>query len=103
MKIKRADLIQQLTDEYGYSKKSAASVVDDFTSLILSNLEKGNVIHVRNLGYFDLLVRRERQCPNPVTGERIVIPEHYVPRFYPGSRMKIAVKKREDNVKRGLA
>ena len=34
MKVKRADLIQQLADEYGYTKKKAANIVDDFTSLI---------------------------------------------------------------------
>lgn len=103
MKIKRADLIQQLVDEYGYTKKAAANAVDDFASLIISNLEHGNSVHMRNLGCFDLLVRKERSCPNPVTGERCVIPEHYVPRFYPSNRMRIAVKMWEDNTKRGLA
>ena len=60
MKIKRADLIQQLADEYGYTKKKAANIVDDFTSLIINNLEQGNSVLVRNLGCFDLLVRKER-------------------------------------------
>ena len=103
MKIKRADLIQQLVDDYGYSKRAAKEIVDDFTSLIINNLEKGNTVLVRNLGCFDLLVRKERSCPNPATGERVTIPEHYVPRFYPSNRMRIAVKKWEDNVKRGLS
>lgn len=102
MKVKRADLIQQLADHYGYSKKAAARVIDDFTSVIIDNLENGNAVHVRNLGCFDLLIRRQRYCPNPATGERIAIPEHYIPRFYPSNRMRIAVKKWEDNVKRGL-
>ena len=99
MKVKRADLIQQLADEYGYTKKAAANIVDDFTELIINNLEQGNTVLVRNLGCFDLLVRKERSCPK----ERVIIPEHYIPRFYPSNRMRIAVKKWEDNVKRGLA
>ncbi len=103
MKLKRADLIQQLADDYGYSKKAATKIVDDFTSLIIDNMEQGNTILVRNLGCFDILSRKERSCPNPVTGERVVIPEHYIPRFYPSNRMRIAVKKWEDNTKRGLA
>lgn len=103
MKIKRADLIRQLVADYGYTKKDAANVVDDFTSLILENLERGDSIIVRNLGCFDLLMREERSCPNPITSERIIIPRHYIPRFYPSSRMRIAVKKWEDNVERGLA
>lgn len=103
MKLKRANLIRQLADNYGYSKKAAADVVDIFTEVIINNLEQGNSIHVRNLGCFDLLVRQERSCPNPATGERVVIPAHYIPRFYPSNRMRVAVKKWEDNVKRGLA
>lgn len=103
MKIKRADLIQQLAHDYGYTKKNAGKFIDDFTSLIIKNLEQGNPVLIRNLGYFDLLMRKQRSCPNPITGERVIIPEHRIPRFYPSNRMRIAVKKWEDNVKRGLA
>jgi len=102
MKIKRADLIGQLSKNYGYSKKAAARMVDDITSLIIGNMEQGNTILIRNIGCFDILKRAERSCPNPATGERVVVPEHYIPRFYPSNRMRIAVKKWEDNAKRGL-
>ena len=44
MDIKRVDLIQQLVDRHGYTKKAATSIVDDFTNLILENLEEGNTI-----------------------------------------------------------
>ena len=39
MDIKRVDLIQQLVDKHGYTKKAATSIVDDFTDIILYNLE----------------------------------------------------------------
>lgn len=103
MKIKRADLIQQLAENYGYSKKAATQVVDDFTNIIIDNLEGGNIVLLRNFGCFDILKREQRSCPNPISGEKIVIPAHYIPRFYPSNRMRVAVKKWEDNVKRGLA
>ena len=102
MKVKRADLIQQLADNYSYSKKDATKVVDDFTDIIIRNLEEGNIILLRNFGCFDILKREERSCPNPISGEKVVIPAHHIPRFYPSNRMRIAVKKWEDNVKRGL-
>ena len=54
------------------------------TSLIINNLEQGNSILVRNLGCFDLLVRKERSCPNPVTGEKVIIPEHTPIQQFPG-------------------
>ena len=39
MNIKRADLIQQLVDKHRYTKKAATSIVDDFTDIILDNLD----------------------------------------------------------------
>ena len=42
MDIKRVDLIQQLVDKHGYTKKAATSIVDDFTDIILYNLGNGD-------------------------------------------------------------
>lgn len=100
MEIKRADLIGQLAEEYGYTKASAAELIDDFVGIILANLERGNTVSLRDLGKFDILKRARRTCPNPQTGEEIVVPEHYIPRFYPSSRMRIAVKIWEDGQRR---
>ena len=57
MDIKRVDLIQQLVDRHGYTKKAATSIVDDFTNLILENLEEGNTISIHNFGW------GEGRCP----------------------------------------
>lgn len=103
MNIKRADLIQQLADNYGYTKKDAAMLVDDFASVVLDNLKQGNSVSIHNFGCFDILERKARSCPHPVSGEKIVIPAHWVPRFYPGNKMRMVVKLWEDNDKRGLA
>ncbi len=102
MNIYRKDLIQQLIDK-GYTKKAAKAFIDDFASLIMDNLGEGNTISIRNFGCFDLLERKARSCPNPQTGEKIEVPAHWIPRFYPSKNMKIAVKMWEDNTKRGLA
>lgn len=103
MDIKRKELIEQLIDKHKYTKKAATSVVDDFIDIILDNLEAGNTVSLRNFGCFDILERKQRSCPNPQTGERVTVPAHWIPRFYPGNGMRLAVKKWEDNVRRGLA
>ena len=102
MDIKRNDLIKQLVDKHAYTKKAATSIVDDFINIILDNLEEGNTVSIRNFGCFDILERKARSCPNPQTGEKVNIPAHWVPRFYPGNQMRLVVKKWEDNTKRGL-
>lgn len=103
MNIKRADLIKQLMDRYGYTKKAATCLVDDFIDIILLNLKEGNTVSLRNFGCFDILERKQRSCPNPQTGERVVVPAHWIPRFYPSNKMRVVVKEWEDNTKRGLA
>lgn len=102
MDIKRNDLIEQLVEKHGYTKKAATSIVDDFVDVVLDNLSEGNTVSIRNFGCFDILERKARSCPNPQTGEKVDIPAHWVPRFYPGNRMRLVVKMWEDNNKRGL-
>ena len=55
MDIKRVDLIQQLVDKHGYTKKAATSIVDDFTDIILYNLGNGDTVSIHNFGCFDIL------------------------------------------------
>lgn len=102
MDIKRNDLIEQLVEKHGYTKKAATSIVDDFVDIVLDNLSEGNTVSIRNFGCFDILERKARSCPNPQTGEKVDIPAHWVPRFYPGNRMRLVVKMWEDNNKRKL-
>ena len=94
MDIKRVDLIQQLVDKHGYTKKAATSIVDDFTDIILYNLGNGDTVSI--------LERKARSCPNPQTGEKVDVPAHWIPRFYPGNKMRLVVKLWEDSTKRGL-
>ena len=102
MNITKAEFIQQLVDKHRYTKKSAASLVEDFCNTVLENLEAGNTVSIRGFGCFDMVERAERSCCRPKTDEQFVVPAHWVPRFYPGETMKRAVKKWADNVKRGL-
>lgn len=103
MKKKRADLIQQLVDEKHYTKKSATELVDDFVDIVLENLRNGDVVSLHGFGTFDILFREARSCPNPQTGEKVDIPPHLIPRFYPGTKMRAVVKMWEDDARRGLA
>ena len=100
--IKKPDLIKQLIEKHNYTKQAATSVVDDFVGIILDNLRQGNTISLRNFGIFDLVERKARRCPNPITGETCEIPKHWVPRFFPSKRMRMMVKMWEDDEKRGL-
>lgn len=102
MQVTKKEFIQQLVDNYHYTKKSATTLVEDFCSLVLENLEEGNAVYFYGFGCFDMIMRATRSCPNPQTGEKCVIPAHWVPKFVPGQSMKRAVKMYEDNEKKGI-
>lgn len=96
------DLIQQLVDKHGYTKKAATSVIDDFTDIVLDNLRDGNAVSIYGFGCFDILERKARTFPSVQTGETMTAPTHWIPRFYPWTKMKTVVKLWEDDTKRGL-
>lgn len=101
--VTKPEFIKQLVTEYGYTKSAASMFVDDFWSLIQENIENGRSVFFYGYGCFDLLERKERRTRNPQNSkEIIVIPAHYVPRFYPGDSLRRAVKIWEDNERRGL-
>lgn len=102
MNITKKEFIQQLVDKHHYTKKSAATLVDDFCDTIVENLRNGNAVSLRGFGCFDILERKARKCPHPIKGHECVIPAHWVPKFYAGDTMRRAVKTWEDNDKRGL-
>ena len=93
--VNKEEFVCQLADKYGYTKKSAAELIDAFTSTILDNIALGNTVSIYGFGCFDIIERKERSVISPKDGERVSIPAHWVPRFYPGARMKDAVQKWE--------
>ncbi len=101
MNVKRQDLIQQLGERYGYTKKDAVQLIDDFCEIVIENLRNGNSVSIHNFGCFDVLERKEHSLVD-LQGERKIVPAHWVPRFYPGNRMRLVVKMWEDDRDRGL-
>jgi nucleoid DNA-binding protein len=102
MKVNKPELIQQLHDSYGYTKKDAAKMIDDFVEVILNNIEEGNSVSFHDFGEFGVIKRAKTAVRDVRTGELVEVAEHYIPKFYPRNGMKAAVKTWEGNVKRGI-
>lgn len=52
------------------------------------SLARGQRIEIRGFGSFDLNHRPPRIGRNPKTGERVEVPEKYVPHFKPGKELR---------------
>ena len=63
-----------------------------------NTLSKGGRVEIRGFGSFSLNHRPARLGRNPKTGEKVSVPEKFVPHFKPGKELKLKV----DNVDRWL-
>jgi DNA-binding protein HU-beta len=66
-------LIAELAAKHEMSKKTVASIFDDFVSLTVKNLKKGNKVRITGLGIMQVRKRAARMGRNPATGEPIKI------------------------------
>lgn len=65
-------------------EQSVKIIVDTMTRA----LAKGQRIEIRGFGSFDLNHRPARLGRNPKTGEKVAVPEKYVPHFKPGKELR---------------
>ena len=66
-------LIAELAEKHEMSKKAAAAIFDDFVTLTVKNLKKGNKVRITGLGIMQVRNRPARMGRNPATGEPIKI------------------------------
>lgn len=66
-------LVAELAEKHEMSKKSVASLFEDFVALMATNLKKGNKVRITGLGIMQVRHRAARMGRNPATGEPIQI------------------------------
>jgi len=89
----KAELVAQIAQEAGISKKAAAIALDSVVESIHGVLKKGERIRITDLGSFSVVTRQARKGVNPRTGKPIKIPATKAPKFTPAKALKEAVKK----------
>ena len=75
-------------------EQSVKVLVDTMTR----SLAKGQRIEIRGFGSFDLNHRPARVGRNPKTGDKVEVPEKYVPHFKPGKELRERVDQALQNV-----
>jgi len=91
--MKKDELVAQVSEQAGLTKKSAAGAVDALIQVMMSALEKGDPISFPGFGSFKVLERGAREGRNPATGQTIQIPASKVVKFTPGAGLKEKVNK----------
>ena len=92
--MNKAELIAEVADKTGLSKKDSEKAVNAALSTITASLEAGEKVQLVGFGVFDVKERGSRMGRNPKTKKEIEIPASRVPQFKAGKALKEAVDKK---------
>jgi integration host factor subunit alpha len=79
----KADIVQNVRDTLGFSKKDSRKIVESVFDIMKENMARGENIKVSGFGNFVVKEKSERKGRNPRTGEEIKIPARKVLTFKP--------------------
>lgn len=68
MAFTKADIINEVISENGYSRRQATETVEALLELIKSTLESGEDVLISGFGKFCVKQKKERRGRNPSTG-----------------------------------
>lgn len=91
----KADIIEQIYEKVGFSKKESSEIVELVFDTIKETLERGEKIKISGFGNFIVRSKRSRTGRNPQTGEAIEIASRRVLTFRPSQVLKQALNKSE--------
>lgn len=84
----KADIIENIYERVGISKKETAAAVQTIFDTIKENLEDGENVKISGFGNFMVRQKRSRRGRNPQTGEEIEITARKVITFKPSNVLK---------------
>lgn len=87
----KGDVINDIAEQAGISKKEATAAFDAFVGYIAESCQRGERCAIPGLGSFSVSQRKAREGRNPRTNEKITIPASKNVRFKAGKDLKEAV------------
>lgn len=90
--MNKADLVGQVANQTGLTKKASREAVDAIISAMTDSLAREERITLVGFGTFQVVNRKARRGVNPQTGEVIQIPAKKVAKFLAGKGLREKVK-----------
>ena len=72
--LTKAQIVAYFAKKFDFSKKTAASIIDEMATLAVAETKKGGSFTFPGIGNLVLVKRKARVGRNPATGEPINIP-----------------------------
>ncbi len=94
MSMTKADIVERIYKEAGFSKKEAAELVDLVFKVIKDTLAKGEKVKISGFGNFSIRDKATRIGRNPQTGSAMPINARRVLTFKPSQILKEDITER---------
>lgn len=88
MVLTKKDIIGNISEKIGLTKKEATTVIEDIFEIMRDDLAKGNSVKISGFGKWVVLDKKARIGRNPKTGEKITIDARKVTSFRPSEILK---------------
>jgi integration host factor subunit alpha len=86
--VTKADIVEQVYDKIGFSKKEASDLVELVFNTLKDVLQNGEKVKISGFGNFVVRSKKERIGRNPQTGDQIKISARHVLTFRPSQVLK---------------
>lgn len=88
----KVELVREIADKAGITKKDAEKAVNAFTETVTEALKSGDKVSLVGFGTFEVSERAGRVGRNPQTGASIEIAPSKSPKFKAGKAFKAAIQ-----------
>lgn len=88
MALTKADIIQTVSEESGFSKKQSMETVETLLEIIKRTLETGEDVLISGFGKFCVKEKRQRRGRNPATGSAMTLDARRVVTFKCSGRLR---------------
>ncbi|MXV44625.1 integration host factor subunit alpha [Saccharibacter sp. 17.LH.SD] len=92
--ITRADLVELLQKENGFSRQEAVDFLEQMLELFIQTLEREDSLKLSGFGTFGVRSKATRVGRNPLTGEEALISARCVPFFRPSRFLREEVNRK---------
>ncbi|MEY4615470.1 MAG: hypothetical protein RJB66_430 [Pseudomonadota bacterium] len=86
--VTKADLVEKVYENLGFSKKEAADLVELIFATLKESITTGEKVKISGFGNFVVRSKRSRIGRNPQTGDQITISARHVLTFRPSQVLK---------------